>query len=105
MGIIEMPEGGRVGFRCKCGMTLAVPGLSLGEGESIEAGRRRLKGEDWKLTVSHLGCVFGAKQITCTPDKLILLLPTRTSDRTTAQLAQVRAGLLRSRRFELFRDR
>jgi hypothetical protein len=105
MGIIEMPEGARVGFRCKCGMTLAVPGLSLGEGESIEAGKRRLTEKDWKLTVSHLGCAFGAKQITCTPDKLILLRPARTSPRTMAQLVQVRAGLLRSRRFELLRDR
>jgi hypothetical protein len=91
MEIIEMPEGGRVGFRCKCGMALAVPGLSLVGGESIEAGKRRLMGEDWKLTVSHLGCALGAKQITCTPDKLILLHPTKTSNRTKAQLAQVRA--------------
>ena len=59
MGIIEMPEDGRVGFRCKCGMALAVPGLSLVEGESLEAGKRRLRGEDWRLTVSHLGCELG----------------------------------------------
>jgi hypothetical protein len=91
MGIIEMPEGGRVGFRCKCGMALPVPGLSLVEGESFEAGKRRLTGEDWKLTVSHLGCSLGGKQIICTPDKLILLRPTRTSARATAQLAQIRA--------------
>ena len=91
MGIIEMPEGGRVGFRCKCGMALPVPGLSLVEGESFEAGKRRLTGEDWKLTVSHLGCSLAGKQIICTPDKLILLRPTRTSGRATAQLAQIRA--------------
>ncbi len=86
-----MPEGGRVGFRCKCGIALAVPGLSLVEGESIEDGKRRLMEEDWKLTVAHLGCALGTKQVTCTPDKLILLRSTRTADRTKTQLTQVRA--------------
>jgi hypothetical protein len=90
MGLIQMPEGGRVGFRCKCGMSLAVPGLSLA-GETIEEGKRRLVEEDWKLTVSHLGCALEAKEITCTPGKLILPRPTRISDRTKAQLAQFRA--------------
>jgi hypothetical protein len=86
-----MPEGGRVGFRCKCGMSLAVPGLALAEGESIEGGKRRLAEENWELTVSHLGCALGAKEITCTPDRLILLRPTRISDRTKDQLAKCRA--------------
>ena len=86
-----MPQDGRVGFRCKCGMSLAVPGLSLAEGESIEDGKRRLTEEDWKLTISHLGCALGVKQITCTPDKLILLRSTGTADRTKGQLARLSA--------------
>ena len=86
-----MPEGGRLGFRCRCGMSLAVPGLSFADGETIEDAKRRLAEEDWTATVSHLGCVLGAKQITCTPDKLVLLSRPRTANRAKAQIAQFRA--------------
>ena len=62
-----------LGFQCRCGAIVPIPGLELAEGESIEEKRHKLMLEGWRGIAVHAGCGEGGVKPVLTPAKLILV--------------------------------
>lgn len=68
-----MPDSRPLGFLCTCGAIVAIPGVELEEGETLEEKQHKLMLKGWQMIPVHQGCPRRGIGKVLTSDKLLLV--------------------------------